>query len=324
VLTEQEVDVVEHEASRVARKGDILFCRMTPIRGVAMLFGCSSYAIPPDFKPSIIELRSWMRQGCGKITEAALREYDFEIREEYLEIGKDLSQIPVICNTDGERLNIETLHYEIDSPEIAFSKLAGLCVDESEAELRARATLDDRGEISKVEIPWPRRGFGDRPQLQNTILGTIVIDGGSMKVTVNSAERAEMVRKEIETRLGRSACYRAAVIESTEHMMTALLKQGPRREEAADAEHNALMQIPEVRETMAAMVASHWEGWVDEKIPALGGKTPRQVVKTADGQESVEALLCSAERAAAKDRHIGEETLRAIESVRQKLHLPRR
>jgi len=61
------------------------------------------------------------------------------------------------------------------------------------------------------------------------------------------------------------------------------------------------------RGTSSSAAATHWEGWVDEKIPALGGKSPRQAVKSADGRESVEALLRSAERRAASDRDMGEE-----------------
>jgi hypothetical protein len=63
---------------------------------------------------------------------------------------------------------------------------------------------------------------------------------------------------------------------------------------------------------------------VDEKIPALGGKTPRQAVRSADGREGVEALLRSFERRAAQDQDMGEEILKAIEGVRQRLNLPRR
>lgn len=288
-----------------------------------MLFGCSNFAIPPEFKPAIIELRSWMRQACETITEAELQEYDFEIREEYLEIGRELSRIPVFCNTDGERLQIQTLHYEIDSPEQAFSKLAGLCTDESEEELRSQAELDVRGEISKLEIPWTRKGFKGRPGLQNTLLGTMAIDGGSLKVTVNSSERAATIRKEIETLLGSGARYKTTVIESTEFMMQKLRSQDPRMTHAG-TEHDRLMQNPEIRAKLAEMLASFGEGWVDEKIPALGGKTPRQAVKTADGRESVEALLCSFERRAAGDRDMGEEILKAIEGVRRTLNLPGR
>jgi hypothetical protein len=323
VLTEKEIEVLEQSASASARVGDILFGRVVEIQGMAMLYGCSSYAFPPDWKPSIIELRKWMRQGRRKITEETLNEYDFEIREEYLRMSTSLFRLPTICNTDGDLLNLHTLHYEIDSPDPAFSKLAGLCATESAAELRSLAKLDGRGGIAHVEIPWTRKGYKNKPASESTLLGTLVIDGASLKVTVNSAERAEKAKKEIETRLGAGARYKTTVIRSTEYMLKEQRLHGP-GDATHDTDHDKLMQHPEVSERLAAMLAAHWEGWVDDKITALGGKTPRQAVKTADGRESVEALLLAAGRKAAEDKHMGEAILKAIHDVRQRLKLDRR
>ena len=49
------------------------------------------------------------------------------------------------------------------------------------------------------------------------------------------------------------------------------------------------------------MLRAHWQNWVDQEIPALGYKTPKQAVRSADGREAVEALLQDAERTAAGD-----------------------
>jgi hypothetical protein len=45
---------------------------------------------------------------------------------------------------------------------------------------------------------------------------------------------------------------------------------------------------------------------VDQEIPALGGKTPREAVKTTDGREAVEALLKDAERGRGQDSFTAE------------------
>ncbi len=42
------------------------------------------------------------------------------------------------------------------------------------------------------------------------------------------------------------------------------------------------------------------EGWVYQKIPALGGRTPNEAVRDPDGKEAVEALLLQWERYAEK------------------------
>ena len=322
VLTGEEIDVLECSASKDAREGDILFGRVATVGDISMLFGCGSYAFPPEYKPSIIGLRKWMRQGRRKITEEMLGEYEADIRKAYIDLSLSLFRLPTLCNTDGEPLDMQTLHYEIDSADRAFAGLAGLCVTESEDQLRALAKLDGRGEITQVEIPWTRKDH-KKSALDSTVLGILVIEGKNLQVTVNSAARAERIRKEIESRLGAGARFKTAVIQSGEAMMKEIRNRAS-RPAAPARKQEGLVQNPEVRAKLAEMMAAHWEGWVDEKIPALGGKTPRQAVKTADGRESVEALLRSAERRAAGGRDMGEEVLKAVDGVRQRLNLPRK
>ena len=321
VLTGEEIDVLERSASEVAREGDILFGRIATLGEVSMLYGCSACFFPPDYKPSIIHLRKWLRRGRRKITQKLLGEYAADIRKAYLDLSRSLFRLPTLCNTDGEPFDMRTLHYEIDSAEQAFAGLAGLCVTESEVRLRSLAKRDDRGDIVQVEIPWTRMGYRKSAQ-DCTILGFLNIEGKTLRVSVNSAARAERIRKEIESRLGAGARFKTAVIQSGEVMMKEARERASRP--APPGKDEKLMQHPEVREHLARMVASHWENWVDEKIPALGGKTPRQAVRSADGRESVEALLRSFERRAALDQDMGGEILKAIEGVRRKLNLPRR
>ena len=81
------------------------------------------------------------------------------------------------------------------------------------------------------------------------------------------------------------------------------------------------MQHPEVIQQIGEMVTAHWKDWVDQKIPALEGKTPRQVVKTSDGRENVEALLIHAERQLPPDDPMTEVNRSAIKEVLRKLGL---
>jgi len=56
------------------------------------------------------------------------------------------------------------------------------------------------------------------------------------------------------------------------------------------------MASPEVQAHLRDLFARHYEGWIDEKLPALQGKTPQQAVRTAAGREKVEALIKDIER----------------------------
>ncbi|MDN5924659.1 MAG: MbcA/ParS/Xre antitoxin family protein, partial [Xanthomonadales bacterium] len=47
---------------------------------------------------------------------------------------------------------------------------------------------------------------------------------------------------------------------------------------------------------MINYLRTHYSRWVDDPLPALDGRTPRQVATTPEGREQVEALVQGAER----------------------------
>ncbi|MBU0986817.1 MAG: SEC-C domain-containing protein [Proteobacteria bacterium] len=316
ILQGFETDVMEKMGSENARPGDILLGRIVQVDHVAMLVGCSSILIPPSHKPAIIDLRHYLLQEYRYITAEVLNEYDTEIRDLYFQIYESQLQPPKICNTDGDPLVFHTLHYEIDDPEEVFRRLGDLSVTEDAQTLRNEATLDAKGMVVKAEIPWSRKGHKASSALDNTILGRIVIDHQKLTVEVNSEARAKTIRREIETRLGQQARYKTTKIQSPEAILSKS-QNGP----AKAMDQNEFMQMPEVQEHLAKVLTAHWEGWIDQKLPALGGKTPRKAVITPGGRESVEALLLDAERHATRDGQMDLIGLTAIENVRRRLRL---
>jgi uncharacterized protein with ACT and thioredoxin-like domain len=60
------------------------------------------------------------------------------------------------------------------------------------------------------------------------------------------------------------------------------------------------MRESQVKAKIAEMLDKHYERWIDEKIPVLGDKTPREAVKDPDGRERVEALVLQIERDGAR------------------------
>ena len=86
---------------------------------------------------------------------------------------------------------------------------------------------------------------------------------------------------------------------------------------------NELMDSPEIQQHIGQMLRAHWDNWVDQIIPALGNKTPRQAVRTADGREAVEALLLDAEKIARNDPIRSSLEAEFLADVRQRLKLDR-
>ena len=315
-----ETDVIEKQGSENARPGDILLARIVQIDHVAMIVGCGSILMTPNFKPAIIDLRREMLKEYRHITPDVLKDFDIEIRELYFDIYESLLQPPQLCNTDGDPLLFHTLHYDIDDAETAFQNLCSLAVVDDEKTLRSSAIMDDKGRVIEVEFPWSREGHKGSSALDNTVLGRIVINNRKLTIEVNSETRAKGIRKEVKTRLGKHARYKTTEIQSPESIpVKEKIAQG--RTPEKEMGHDELMQIPEVRDKMAKVLTAHWDGWVDKKIPALGGISPREAVKTNDGRESVEALLLDAERHTADDEQMGDVSLDAIKDTRRRLGL---
>jgi hypothetical protein len=312
--------VIEKKGSENARRGDILFACVAQIDSIAMLIGCGTVLIPPKLKPELIRFRRWLLESDDPITSRTLYDYDLEIRELYFNIFYSLMQPPELQNTDGDPLSFHTIYYEINSPELAFESLKALSVINSEAELRGAADFDESGQIIRVEIPWSRKGYNKNAALDSTLLGQLAIDDRRLKVEVNSARRAETIRREIETRFGKHARYITTKIQSPDAMLETIRDREGETAEPGPGQ-DELLQIPEVREQIEKTLFAHWENWVDAKIPALGHKTPRQAVKDPDGRESVEALLLDAKRHMDANEQMRDAGAAAIAEARRRLGL---
>jgi hypothetical protein len=319
VLCGSRFMVQERSGSQHMKQADIVFGRVAVIGGIGMILGLCSYVIPPGYKPGIIEFRGRMKKQTPAISEDALNDWDFEIRELFLEIDRVLFTRPNLSNTDGDPLELHEIIYDIDSADEAFERLVPLCVTTKASELRKDAERTADGHIQRAEISWDRKGHKGAPELPGTILGHILIDGGRLTVEVNSARRAKTIRAKIEAKLGAGARFRMDKISNIEKMMNDEKLRG--RMAKGSAEHDALMQNPEVRKHMADLMLKHWENWVDMKLPALGGKTPREAVLTIDGIEAVEALLVQAERIGESDPVRGEMDRAGTRLVRELLGL---
>ena len=319
ILKGTRIEVQEHTGSAYVQPGDVLFGRAVSVDGVGMLIGLSPTLIPPGRKPDIIQLRTHLHRDQSAITDDTLYEWDTEIRELYFNIDHSLHAMPQLCNTDGHPMEFHRLIYDVCSADEAFKKLCDLCVTMTSEELGVDAKRDDAGRVTQVEIPWDRQGHKASPGMPNTVLGRIMIDGHRLIAEVNSAERADVLRREIGARLGDGGRFKVDEIQDLDSMMSR--RAAGTADRINSKEHEELMQHPEVQKQVAEMIGKHWEGWVDQKLPALGGNSPRDAMKTADGREAVEALLKDAERGRGQDPFTAEANRKGTQRVREMLGL---
>lgn len=301
LFRDHEFDLVEHTGSQALKRGEIVFCATMHLPNHFANISTGPYALPPIYKKDILELKSKIAKNSRKkeITDKVLREFDTDIRGTYLEIVKHLlNQRPQIHNTDGDPLVPQKVMFDIKDPDVAFQRLKDLSEGATDEEILSTAKTES-GRVLEVEIPWLGGKAIARKRLAGPILlGTIKINGKRLTVEVNSNNRADQIRKEIEVRLGSEATYKTTLIEPIESKLDAMKHGGnaPGR-----GGHIPMDQLPPEALVMIKKKAQeHWDSWFDIPIPALKGKTPKQAAKTAEGRDLLNSLLLYYEQQDAK------------------------
>jgi len=299
VLTGSRFHVLEQGASQTLRPADLIFTRIVTLDGVSLMFGAAPFVVPPRWHTHIIDWRErLMRKRL--MTRRDLADFDIEIRHLHFEIAADLLNptSPQLCNTDGDPIALTTLTFELKTTVgEAFEKLAPLAMVHGE-DHSDEVVRDASGAVTNAVLSWVKAGNRQHKQWDYTVLGTIRIEAGRVVADVNSARRADRLKREISKRLSRTAALiNTAVVDPLE----AIEKRARQRAAGDRHDESALELSLELQTIQEAMIREQWEGWLDTRVPALGNKTPRQAARTAGGRERLEALLAEFDRDAADE-----------------------
>jgi len=300
ILIGGETEVIERTASRIMRPGDLGYGQLWKLPEVTTLGRLAPVCIPPGRKAAILGLRAKLRKKIAKqnreLIAADLIRYREDIRTLYLDLRDLMRQPPRLTNTDGEPLVLHTLTFRTGSAHAAFEALAPLAWGISKKELLKGAKLDEDGALRSVEIPWLKRGNRVHEEWENTILGHIKIFGRSLVVDVNSQRRAEKIRAQIERRLGILVTHQRTVTQPPDAMLRKAEGSRTTPKIASEARSEGLSAQPELDPQVREEIQRHFENWIFQKVPALGGRTPLEAVGDPDGKEIVESLLLDWER----------------------------
>lgn len=297
VLIGGEFEVEEHGGSQTLQQGDLIYAQLCRLPDVITVGRMAPIALSPGAKADIVSLRARLRKRVAK-QGRALNEHDLkwhrdEIRTVYLNIRDARRRPPVLCNTDGEPLVFHTLTFRVGSARVAFDALASLAWGEAKEDLLTMAEFDREGALCNIRFDWRRKGNAMHKTWDNTILGHLNITGQKLVVDVNSARRAEKIRAEIERRMGIMVTHESTRVRTPEEMMD--VKKGVTTQRGSAGVHDEEIDPAALQEFRSQMQAE-MEGWVDERIPILGDRTPREAIKDPDGREIVEGLLLQWER----------------------------
>lgn len=291
LLLDRHITVAERQASQALQRGEVLFSRAITVAGLSLMFGAAPYRFPARYAMQILEFREMLEDNFGALDIDRLRRLDWQLRGLYHEFRQDAMEprLPVLHNTDGERLQPTKLLYHLEcSPREALDALISLSLDTVD-EYEDIAEYDAEGELHAIAFPWLRKGNQKVAGMENTVLGHLRIEGDRLTIEVNSQERAEAIQRKITRRLGRRAKLEHSVIESVEKMLEAQ-RDAPEPARSARKADDP-MELPEVLAQIEQMARRHWQEWPDVPLPALKGQTPREAARSPQGRRRLEALL---------------------------------
>jgi SEC-C motif-containing protein/antitoxin Xre/MbcA/ParS-like protein len=295
LITGVRREVLEQSGSQSLQQGDVLYASLVHCDGIVMMEGVAPAVIPPIHRLPILEFRRKIAAEPDLFSGERSREWDIELRALYLNIVDPLlnPSLPELRNTDGDELSLQRLIFDVASAQETFDALKHLALGSAEEDLLASAERAADGGLLRVEFPWSKRGNRIHKGWSNTTLGMIEIDQGRLSVHVNSDERAAKFKRIVSKALGARAKYRVTEIQSAERALEEAM-DGERA--TPDVDETGLAEDPAIKAQLTEMLSRHYDDWLRQKLPALGGKTPLQVAKDMHGREMLEALVAQIER----------------------------
>jgi tetratricopeptide (TPR) repeat protein len=324
LFTGEEIDILEVRGSLAAVKWDVLFTRVIRMGGINKLSGIVTL-IPRRIKENVlISIKAvWEKFK----SETGNHEWPYFVKSNAHIIHHLIEDQPLkepvfvteeyhrICSSKAvfEAKNFDTVRYRLEH-EFDF------IIDEEKGGKRILFTWLKRGPSKHWEIEEPPEGavifrsemIRGKGELRWTSLGTVTLTLRRLELWCLSKERLDQGKKRLFEILGDNIQHRIDTYEDLVKKAMESSGEIPSVEEDKIPEEH----LPVFEKTMEEFVTK----WVDEKIPALDGKTPKEAVKTPEGREKVEELLKDWENAEERRRKKGEPYI-DINTLRQMLSL---
>lgn len=323
LFTEEVIDVFEVSGTREIVKWDILFTRLIRMGSVSKLSGAAVHVLregKDEILSSIQDL--WVK---------ARAEEGLERWPEFMKAyGHRLYHL-VADQKRPEPTFVTEEHHPVLASEAIYDVLQFEPI--RERLLREFDFVLDEVRDEGLDFAWLKRGpskaWETLPPPPNAVvmtsqmvrvegelkwssLGNVELTRQRLVLTCLSRERLERGKARLEEIIGRYIKHRVDKYEDIAAKAKAGLEESPsgRRTQKQPLDHS-----------MQAQFLDQWaKSWLDEKIPALNGMTPREAVKTPEGREWVKESLRVWENAEERKRRRGEPCM-DINALRRLLGL---
>jgi len=324
LFTGEEMDVLEVRGSLAAVKWDMFFARVIRMGDVNKLSGVVSL-IPRRMKENVLssvnEVWKRFKSETGNHGWPYFVKSNAHIIHHLIE-DQPLKE-PVFVTEEYHRICSSKAVFDVDNFNAVRYRLAhefDFIIDEEKEGKKILFTWLKRGPSKHWEMQEPPEGsvmfrsemIRGKGELRWTSLGTVTLTPRRLELWCLSKERLNQGKKRLFEILGDNIQHR---IDTYEDVVKKAMQS------SGESPFGAEDEIPEKFFPVFEKTMEEWvTKWVDEKIPALDGKTPREAVQTPEGREKVEELLKDWENAEERRRKKGEPYI-DINTLRQMLNL---
>lgn len=275
LLTGERRTVREGNASNELTVGSTLLARVVDYGEVSLLGATYPFVLAPFAANEVVRrargrLRRKRAVPVDRLRDPAFGCYLVRRWEEAVRrLREERARAPVLTNSEGHSF-LQTMDL-FDLAEGARARVEELLGAMEEADYDEDASVFVFGDPTRAVLA----GEG------SLVTGTAAIRQGRLEILANSRERADDLRKRIETQCGNLVSFRLRQYSD------------PMSSQAEPGGVGSVDEIPsaEAQQLMTEWKQQYYEQWIDDRIPALGDVTPRQAAATAEGKDTVAALL---------------------------------
>ena len=265
----ETIRVREVSASGQLQKWDVLFTWVMTFPDHLELTGAACIVPRPQLdrvrRAIEQELETVREERPGVIDRELVGSVAWCVLEELREISQD-RRLPELRTTDGEALQLCKAHFSVTDEAAVRAKLA--------------TVLDADG----TDYIWVDRE-GNKVMAGPVTLGHVRLGHDGLVLETMSRERNIRGKQLLADALGELIVHRADSIQAPEAALR----------DARPVENREQVPDDVQREVLGTYLRDHYVKWLDDEIPALGGKTPRNAVRTRQGRAQVERMLADIE-----------------------------
>ncbi|MYN67405.1 MAG: DUF2384 domain-containing protein [Acidobacteria bacterium] len=277
LLSDVQRTVQEKRGSRTLVPRDTILARVVDHEGISLLCGMHPRPLSPVGAAEVVRYtgRRLQRRGTvpiDRLRDPAVGSYLIRHWEDAVDVADaQRAAPPQFCNQDGDPLLPTTDHFDVTPGAAAAVEARVAALDGAER----GETIEDRTEYAFLRPHDP-----PHPDGEQAVIGHVRVEPTVLRLETNSVTRADALRARIETACGTRIRHRAR--EHTDPQ--ALLKD---REERPPPPAPG---SPEAR-AVAEFKRRHYARWLDQPLPALQGRTPRDAARTAAGRAELELVF---------------------------------